>query len=885
MLPSDILLEDPKVPFAWYFNETARSPLTLNIESVWQDYRGTGVTVGVLDSQIEFTHRDLSTAYDTSLDYNFDQNTGKISDANLTDTHGTMVAGVIAAEGGNGTGSTGIAPGVTLVGLGINYGGEDVIGQVVDGLRAGAELDVINSSWSFTQNFFDDFSDPDNSAMADAVRFVAETGRDGLGTTMVFSAGNSGTGGSSNYHNFQNSPYAIAVGGVENDGSTYDASSLGANVLISAPGTGVRTTTLDDGYTAATGTSFAAPVVSAVVALMLEANPELGYRDIQQILAMTATREGLGDYSDESEGWQTNGAGNVNGGGMHYSDAFGYGFVDPHAAVRLAETWTEQQTAANRDSVTVNQDSGARLVAGEVDEISVDIEIDARMEVEHVQISLDMYHPQVGNLEVFLVSPEGTSVQLVYDRGQASNGNPTGFAFTSVGSMGEMAAGTWTLQIINTDPEAARSSGTPISGTLNDVTLTVFGDGDDFEDDTYVYTDEFSTLTGGDADRRVLRDTDGGTDTINAAAVTSDSRIDLSGAGGSRIDGVSIDIDRADRIENIFTGDGNDELTGNAADNIFASGRGNDLIHYSAGNDTLDGGAGRDTLDLGTTFASITGFFTNAGTFMLGVLDMGLSAVSSIEEFRFTDVTYSFGEIEGILSDGVRPPADPVEPPAEPETPAEPVDPPSEPDAPVEPVDPPSDPIVSIDPVDPPAEVPDYDTTQTGTNGDDRLRGSAEDEALYGRGGDDRLMGRDGDDMLDGGNGRDQLRGGDGVDVLIGGAGNDRLIGDAGDDTLMGGAGRDVMTGGDGADTFVFDLADVGNMDIIRDFSAAEGDRIVITGLSGTAAGDFELQERGDDTILRLNDDDGSERLLRIIGDDLSALQVSQASDDAFIFA
>ena len=57
------------------------------------------------------------------------------------------------------------------------------------------------------------------------------------------------------------------------------------------------TTSRNDTYTLATGTSFAAPAVAGVVALMLEANPELGYRDIQQILAMSATTDGVNEDS------------------------------------------------------------------------------------------------------------------------------------------------------------------------------------------------------------------------------------------------------------------------------------------------------------------------------------------------------------------------------------------------------------------------------------------------------------------------------------------------------------------------------------------------------------------------------------------------------------
>ncbi|KAE9412555.1 hypothetical protein Angca_005488, partial [Angiostrongylus cantonensis] len=82
------------------------------------------------------------------------------------------------------------------------------------------------------------------------------------------------------------------------------------------------------------GTSFATPIVSGVIALMLQANPNLGARDIQNILALTAKR-----VDPNGSNWTTNGATNWNGGGMHASEDYGFGEIDARAAVRLAETW------------------------------------------------------------------------------------------------------------------------------------------------------------------------------------------------------------------------------------------------------------------------------------------------------------------------------------------------------------------------------------------------------------------------------------------------------------------------------------------------------------------------------------------------------------------
>lgn len=94
-------------------------------------------------------------------------------------------------------------------------------------------------------------------------------------------------------------------------------------------------------------------------------------------------------------------------------------------------------------------------------------------------------------------------------------------------------------------------------------------------------------------------------------------------------------------------------------------------------------------------------------------------------------------------------------------------------------------------------------------------------------GGGDAVEGK----VLSGGSTADVLTGGDGNDRLVGGGGNDQLSGGAGDDLLRGGPGKDVLVGGAGADTFEFGKALVGSaaVDLIRDFSHAEGDRIVLS--------------------------------------------------------
>lgn len=78
------------------------------------------------------------------------------------------------------------------------------------------------------------------------------------------------------------------------------------------------------------GTSGAAPVAAGGLALVLEANPDLTYRDVMHIIAETARIPNLSETDD----WIINGA------GFHVSDKFGFGVLDVGQMIGLAQNWT-----------------------------------------------------------------------------------------------------------------------------------------------------------------------------------------------------------------------------------------------------------------------------------------------------------------------------------------------------------------------------------------------------------------------------------------------------------------------------------------------------------------------------------------------------------------
>ena len=123
--------------------------------------------------------------------------------------------------------------------------------------------------------------------------------------------------------------------------------------------------------------------------------------------------------------------------------------------------------------------------------------------------------------------------------------------------------------------------------------------------DSYTYTNEFGNFTG-DASRKTLTDTSG-VDTINTTAVSSNVNLNLAPGSNNTVAGNTLTIANNTTIENAFTGDGNDVIIGNEADNTLKGYRGDDALDGKGGNDYIDGGSGDDTVKGGTGNDTLVG--------------------------------------------------------------------------------------------------------------------------------------------------------------------------------------------------------------------------------------------------------------------------------------
>ncbi|WP_417513705.1 S8 family serine peptidase [Minwuia sp.] len=873
-----VLPDDPLLGSQFNLNNTGQTGGTpgidLNVFPVWDDYRGSGVTVGVIDDGVEHTHPDLIANYDTSID-----NDSRDGDSDALaigdDRHGTAVAGIIAADD-NGFGSVGVAPDATIAGFRMGFGADGTLGQITENMQLQVNVDISNNSWGFGGFFGDNFKSFAFQAHADALETTIETGRDGLGTVWVFAAGNSrGSGDDVNYHSFQNSRHTIAVAAAEDDGDITFYSTPGAAVITTAPVAaggglgGVITTDRQGaaGYSGSfqggdftsgfNGTSAATPMVSGVIALMLEANASLGYRDVQEILAYSSRQIDAGD-----SGWTINDAADWNGGGLHVSHDFGFGLVDAHAAVRLAESWTKQSVAQNEAAISAARTPFLAIQNNAT--VSDSITITDPIDLQWVEIDINIDHTYIGDLVIELTAPDGTSSVLVNRPGKSSSNtwgtsqDDINFVLTSARHWGEDATGVWTLSV--SDHFAADV------GTLISWELTLYGDVLTGDDD-YIYTDEYGTFAAGDAGRRELADA-GGNDRINAAALTAAALIDLNAAAAGTLAGQGFSIAEGTEIEHAISGDGDDTLIGNALANDLNGARGDDVLTGGAGDDTLTGGAGADTFRFGSDqgIDTITDFDVTADRIELdgiaGITDRDSFVAAGRQAGDNFLIAFEAGgglSLLDVLADAL------TEDVFSFLNVPEPVGPLSFSGSEF------ADDIVGTI----------FADTLKGGAGADTIRGDEADDTLLGQAGDDLVEGDAGADRLSGGTGQDTIRGGDGEDVITGedgndflegGADRDTIYGDAGDDTLRGDAGIDRLTGGDGSDNVLGGADDdllLGNAG--RDTLKGDGGNDEIYG----GVDDDTVMGLGGDDFLR--GDDGNDR---VAGGDGADLVFGGAGDD-----
>lgn len=248
----------------------------LRFQDVWRLTRGEGITVAVVDSGVDATHPQLAGAVSGSVDL-----TG--TGARDCVGHGTAVAGIIAGRDltSRGVPFVGVAPDARILAVKQSNDQGGKVSDLAAGIKRAAQLgaQVINVS----------VQAPDDPGLKAAVEYAQR--KDAV---IVAVAGNveQGEGKSSPAYPAEY-PGVIAVGAASPDGKKSDFSNSVTRVSVTAPGAAVTSTWTGGGYgTDLDGTSFAAPYVSGVVALVRARHPEYDHWQVKR--QVEATAEGGG---------------------------------------------------------------------------------------------------------------------------------------------------------------------------------------------------------------------------------------------------------------------------------------------------------------------------------------------------------------------------------------------------------------------------------------------------------------------------------------------------------------------------------------------------------------------------------------------------------------
>jgi MYXO-CTERM domain-containing protein len=305
---------DPRYGGQWFFQ-------TIHIEDAWRHQDGDpSVAVAVIDDGCDLTHPDLVPHLRQGYDALNDLPDPTFTPMTMGNNHGTSCAGLVAAATDNGTDVAGTCAECSLRCVRL-LGADGTLIPISTDVRAfdfvmmQADTAVASNSWGFTSGA------PAPGPLVDAITATMTMGHGGLGTVVVFAAGNDAA--VIGPLELQAIPGVITVGAINEFDEAASFSNRGDSVALVAP-TGTLTTDIagadgeDPGDTTARfgGTSSACPIVAGVLGLMASQRPDMTAAQLREAVIATV-RPAPFAVPDA----------------MGHDPLYGYGIVDPAAAL------------------------------------------------------------------------------------------------------------------------------------------------------------------------------------------------------------------------------------------------------------------------------------------------------------------------------------------------------------------------------------------------------------------------------------------------------------------------------------------------------------------------------------------------------------------------
>ncbi|XP_028985756.1 neuroendocrine convertase 2-like isoform X2 [Betta splendens] len=483
-----LTFNDPLWHMQWELfaqDEYGASGADLNVMPVWNNnITGDGVVVSIIDDGLDYTNKDLKKNFEARASVDLWAPYGVSRDpmpgAGEENSHGTRCAGEVAMEANNSYCGVGVAFNARIGGIRL------LDGNVTDAMEATALtfnhrlIDIYVCSWGPR----DDGAEMDgpHGLTEQALRLGTRQGRGGKGSIFVWAAGN---GGLLQDHcgadGYVNSIYSIAISAATQTGKpAFFGEPCPGVMAVTLTGAGVggplpliTVTSVGGGcVTHFPGTSSAAPIAAGILALVLEVNPALTWRDIQHLIASTAK------IPDPKErGWSVNAA------GYHVHHRYGFGVLDAGLMVKKAAHFST--VAPQRLCIQdVTLDPPRILSPGSRVSVSIPSEgccgrANEINTLEHVQVKVSLSAMCRGDLSISLASPGGTVSLLLDTRPyDASADGLRNWTLMTVHSWGEQPRGLWTLQVTDhsgTVGSCTRPAEEEAAGALVSVTLLLYG--------------------------------------------------------------------------------------------------------------------------------------------------------------------------------------------------------------------------------------------------------------------------------------------------------------------------------------------------------------------------------------------------------------------------
>ncbi|XP_063367945.1 neuroendocrine convertase 1-like [Cydia amplana] len=456
----------------WYLQDSrnVRSlhRLDLNVLPVYaMGYTGRGVRVSVLDDGVEHNHTDLRDNYDPEISWDCNDGDPDPSPPQKDlrrNSHGTRCAGEIAMTANNVKCGVGVAWGAKVGGVRM------LDGRITDRVEgegigyAWDKVDIYSASWGPNDDGRT-VEGPGRLAMQAFKRGVTQ-GRSGKGVIYVWANGNGGIHKDNcNCDGYSSSIYTVSIGSASQHGWFPWYGEVCSSTLAVAYSSGARkdqkiaTTDTNDSCTLDhTGTSAAAPLAAGIIALALEANSNLTWRDVQHLIAWTSDSSTLAG----NPGWQ------INDVGLQFDVRFGFGLLNAEALVSRALNWItvpEKLICHIPPQYKINE----KLSSGQQVNIYFDAHDCPVNYVEHVELGINIHYSKRGALEAYLTSARGTRIQLLTARPEdTSNAAFLNWPLMSVATWGENPKGMWQAVILDDTDEAN-------VGEVGETTLVIHG--------------------------------------------------------------------------------------------------------------------------------------------------------------------------------------------------------------------------------------------------------------------------------------------------------------------------------------------------------------------------------------------------------------------------